>query len=432
MRSASLIRALRLVATLLAVSACDDPRPDITEAAEGALPGLDLITLRPDLLACAKVRLDAGDASLRPALDRLIAAAETALTEPPVTVTDKKRLPPSGDQHDYVSLATYWWPDPNRPDGLPYIPRDGYRNPEVDDGERYDRRRLQLLTNHINTLALAYHFTGREEFAQHAAAYARTWFIDPATRTNPHLQYAQEVPGVRTGSAHGIIEMRYLPRVLDALELLRPSNHWSADDREVLEEWLVVYLDWVWNGQRGQYVSSRQTNHGSWYDVQVAGVALFLGRSIFARRVIASHSMWRIEAQIEHGGSQPEELRRTRSLYYSIFNLRALMQLAELARRVDLDLWNYEAPSGGSIRAALNYLVPYADPANQWPKQEARPVASAAMLEPLRMGELVYGDPEYGESIARIPEEDTRDHRVQLLYPPPSTVNSCSRLPRSR
>lgn len=35
------------------------------------------------------------------------------------------------DANDYVSLARYFWPDPNTPNGLPYIRRDGHVNPEI-------------------------------------------------------------------------------------------------------------------------------------------------------------------------------------------------------------------------------------------------------------------------------------------------------------
>lgn len=35
------------------------------------------------------------------------------------TVVNKAVLPPSGDKHDYMSMAPYWWPDETKPDGLP-------------------------------------------------------------------------------------------------------------------------------------------------------------------------------------------------------------------------------------------------------------------------------------------------------------------------
>ena len=47
------------------------------------------------------------------------------------TITGKEILPPSGDKHDYMSMAPYWWPDETKPDGLPYKYRDGMINPET-------------------------------------------------------------------------------------------------------------------------------------------------------------------------------------------------------------------------------------------------------------------------------------------------------------
>jgi hypothetical protein len=38
---------------------------------------------------------------------------------------DKTKTPPSGDKHGYLSEALYWWPDPSKQDGMPYIRRDG-------------------------------------------------------------------------------------------------------------------------------------------------------------------------------------------------------------------------------------------------------------------------------------------------------------------
>jgi hypothetical protein len=85
---------------------------------------------RADLLEQAKARLERGDPSLEPALDRLLAEAEDAVQAGPFSVVHKKRLPASGDPHDYFSYGPYWWPDPAQPDGLPYIRRDGEVNPE--------------------------------------------------------------------------------------------------------------------------------------------------------------------------------------------------------------------------------------------------------------------------------------------------------------
>src|SRR3954470_8353494 len=66
------------------------------------------ILWRGDNMARAKTRLRAGDRQLRDAYDALIRDADAALTAGPFTVMDKHRVPPSGDRHDYMSLAPYW------------------------------------------------------------------------------------------------------------------------------------------------------------------------------------------------------------------------------------------------------------------------------------------------------------------------------------
>ncbi|MEQ1644712.1 MAG: alginate lyase family protein, partial [Pyrinomonadaceae bacterium] len=64
---------------------------------------------------------------LRSQADRLVAKARV------YSVMDKKQVPPSGDKHDYMSQGPYWWPDQAKPNGLPYIRRDGERNPELNN-----------------------------------------------------------------------------------------------------------------------------------------------------------------------------------------------------------------------------------------------------------------------------------------------------------
>ena len=78
----------------------------------------------------------------------------------PLSVMMKEKTPASGDKHDYMSQARYFWPDPAKPDGLPYINRDGISNPELN---KLDRNRLGTTANRITTLALAWYFSEEEK-----------------------------------------------------------------------------------------------------------------------------------------------------------------------------------------------------------------------------------------------------------------------------
>ncbi|MGN6552649.1 MAG: alginate lyase family protein [Verrucomicrobiota bacterium] len=83
-------------------------------------------------------RILAHDPSLARAVAVLRRDADQALGRKLLAVTDKPFPAPSGDKHDYVSLSKYFWPDPKRANGLPYISRDGRASPE---NKQYDSMR---------------------------------------------------------------------------------------------------------------------------------------------------------------------------------------------------------------------------------------------------------------------------------------------------
>src|SRR5258707_15642911 len=114
-----------------------------------------------------------------------------------------------------MSQAPYFWPDPKSPNGLPYIRRDGERNPEIN--KITDHRSLDQLESSVETLALAFYFKGEEAYAAKATQLLRAFFLDPATRMNPNLEYAQFIPGVNTGRGIGFIEKGGLTGVVDAI-----------------------------------------------------------------------------------------------------------------------------------------------------------------------------------------------------------------------
>jgi Alginate lyase len=382
-----------------------------------APPPPRVYSLRADALQSVKQRLRAGDPGARPAFDRLVREADAALATGLFSVMDKQRVPPSGDRHDYVSMGPYWWPDPAKPGGLPYIRRDGERNPEVSSD--YDAPRFGAMTAAVTTLALAYYFTDDEKYAARAAALLRAWFLDPATRMAPHLRYGQGIPGITEGRAAGIIETRRLVDLVDAIGLLERSPSWTTADARGMRTWMTAYLQWLRSSAIAQEEQNARNNHGTWYDAQVVALALFTGDSGLARATVEASKKRRIDAQITADGRQPYELVRTRSLGYSVMNLEGLCRLAELAHHVGVDLWSYESPSGGSIRKALDFVAPYADPAVPWQGQQITPTAPDFLVLLLQRARTVFRDGRYGALLERTPGDVVRSHRARLLYPDP-------------
>jgi hypothetical protein len=373
-----------------------------------------VFVLDPSSLSEVKNRLRSGDSSLIPAFNKLLRDADHALVTGTPSVVNKEVTPPSGDKHDYMSLAPYWWPNPNTPGGMPYIHLDGKINPERDMIP--DRKNLESLTAAAKTLALGYFFSDRDEYAVRLAKMLRVWFLEDATKMNPHLRYAQAVPGRNQGSVSGLIESHHLPELVDAVGLIAGSKAWSQKDQRELQDWFRSFLNWLQESDQGRAESKAQNNHGTWYDVQVASFALFVGKEELARKIIGEFSAKRIARQIEPDGNQPLELKRTRPWNYALFNLEALFQVAALGEKLRIDLWNFSTSDGRGIRRALDWLVPFATGDKKWSYREISEQQPFRIFPLLKRAALRYRDPSYEAAIKRLP--DVRpDSREFLLYP---------------
>ena len=272
-----------------------------------------MFALRGTALQQTRARVQSGDPALQIAMAQLLADAQKALRAPLISVTQKSTLlPPTNDKHDYYSLSPYWWPDPAKPDGLPYIRRDGETNPE--SKRDLDQPRVAAMGFNVQTLALAYYFTGREEYAKRAAEQLRAWFLDPATRMNPHLRFAQLVRGNPNERGSGIIDTRWFIEAVDAAQLIANSSSWSAGDQKALQDWFRQYLNWLRTSPNGAHEFKAVNNHGSWFAAQTASYAMFVGDTAVAREIVEGVKA-RIGAQIKPDGGQPEEDGRTRTLH---------------------------------------------------------------------------------------------------------------------
>ncbi len=298
---------------------------------------------------------------------RLQARAGKALAAGPFSVMQKSMTPPSGSKHDYMSWAPYFWPNPHTSNGLPYIRRDGRRNPQIRKITDHDQ--LHQLIPDAEILALAYYLTGREAYAAHAAALIRAWFLAPATRMNPNLNYAQGIPGRVTGRGIGIIDTAGFPHLIDALGLLRGSPAWTGADQAGMQAWFRRYLDWLRHSRNGRAERASANNHGTYYDLQAAVEAMFTRQPALARRILLN-ARRRIARQILPSGREPLETARTQSMQYSIMNLRGLFSLAWLGRHAGVQLWSYRTPRGAGLEPALDYLLPYALKRKPWPYPE--------------------------------------------------------------
>lgn len=288
----------------------------------------------------------------------IIAQANEMLSKRISTVMDKQMTPSSGDKHDYMSMGRYWWPDSTKTDGLPYIRKDGQSNPEI---EKLDRYPLSNFAKSVETLALAYYISGEEKFAQKAVENLRIWFINGDTKMNPNMNYGQTVPGIRNGlgRGEGILDTYSFLEMLDAVELLKTANSFSTEDQTSIKKWFTDYVGWLQTASVAAEEQKAKNNHGTAFDVQLARYAIFIGNRELASKVVNQFASNRLFTQINYDGSQPLELERTTAFGYSVFNLTHFLDMAQIAKVLEVDLLAVKSADDKSILKAIDFLLPY-------------------------------------------------------------------------
>lgn len=339
-------------------------------------------------------------------------AGDRHLADPLWSVMEKTQVAASGNKHDYLSLIGYYWPNPDTPDGLPYVYRDGKTNPEYTSIP--DKDNLNRLVNATGDLAAAWYFTGDRKYSDKAALLIRTWFNTAATRMNPNMQYAGVIRGVNTGTFTGIIEGCYLYKIIDAVRIISASPSWTATDDQGFIYWCNKFYTWLTQSAFGKKEATNAQNHGTYYHLGVAAFAEFTGHTA-ARATIAVGKHY-IDTQIRNDGFQPLEMARTRPWNYSNVNITGLCALARFGELEGIDLWHYVGGQGGSIRKAIDFLRPYAIKAKPWTFPDLDPFRPWLMTVPLRQAATAYSDASYTTDANKTPSTTTWPEYTALLY----------------
>lgn len=365
------------------------------------------------LLNDLKTAYHHGDQAASEAVGKLETQAQKAMSAKAPIVKSKK-LPPSNDPRDYMSLSRYWWPDSTKADGLPYVRHDGLVNPEIDDYT--SAKSAGKMSGGVDAMAMMYYITADTLYAYHCARYLRAWFLDSKTGMNPNMTFAQIIPGRTYLRGTGILDARHICRALNMSTLLDGYSGWTANDRQQLQAWAGAMLYWLENSTQGRKERNADNNHGLWYDVTHMEVLAYLNRPDAIRQVIDVDLLRKLDTEIAADGSLPEELKRTLSLHYSTFVLEALCQAAALAQSADVNLWKASTPSGKKLTDIIDYLLPYWLAPEKWPHEQIKP------FEPQRAAVILYdvaqatGDKKYLHAARKIGLNRGNKKTQNILY----------------
>jgi hypothetical protein len=296
----------------------------------------------------------------------LRADAERYAKEGPWSVTTERPQGIALDIHDFYSEAPYWWPQDGDPNA-PYVRRDGQTNPN-----RFvaNKNALVALSDAVFTLGTAAYLLDDPHYAQRAARDINTWFINPKSRMNPHMDHSQAIRNFNNGRGAGIVDGRAFIRAIQGMEFLAQTGNWDPKEQTAVKKWFQDYLHWLTTSDNANFEKRTGNNHASWWTAQAAAIATFVEDDAQQKAVFSYYRDHVFPHQIKPDGSAPREESRTRGLWYSAFNLEALATTCRIAQIGGVDLWSARAKGGASLASVVEYLEPYLTDPKKWTKEQ--------------------------------------------------------------
>ncbi len=298
--------------------------------------------------------------------DRILKEADEALAASPVTISSSRAKLSEGGPNDYYSNGDYWWPDPSKPGGLPYIQRDGQSNPDNFKDHRVAMRKMR---DAVAALGAAYKLTGDYRYAAKAVEFLHVFYLDEPTRMNPNFQFAQAVPGRSPGRGTGIIDGLHLVEVPPSIEAMENSAAFPPDVLSGLKDWFGAMARWMETSKNGREEAAAKNNHAVAFYLQLAVFSQFAGDQARLEDCRRQFKTVFVPDQMAPDGSFPRELARTKPYGYSIFQLDNMAALCQVLSQPDDNLWTFTLPDGRGMSKAMNFLYPFLADKSKWPRQ---------------------------------------------------------------
>ncbi|WP_044238328.1 alginate lyase family protein [Flexithrix dorotheae] len=293
----------------------------------------------------------------------IIKKAEKFMNMEVITITSFSSERSEGGIHDFYSEGDYWWEDPENPEG-PYIRKDGMTNP---DNFTKHREAVMRLSEISGALGAAYRITGEDKYVEELKKHLVAWFVDPETKMNPNLMYAQAIKGRVSGRGIGIIDTIHLIEVSQAAHISRASQVWSEAEITGIIDWFSQYVEWMTTHQYGLDERDNGNNHSSTWAMQVAAFSTLTGNEEamdFCRKM---YKEVLLPEQMDEKGGFPKELGRTKPYNYSLFNLDAFATICQILSTPENNLFSYTTEDGRGMKLGMEFMYPYIADKSKWP-----------------------------------------------------------------
>lgn len=312
------------------------------------------VILVPDgNLRSLRRRVEGGEEPWHTAFQMLRSDADEALGATPRSVVDNGAPQGAGDPHKFGTDA-------------PYQGEDGVFSDEVNRGDYFAALHMG---EWIRNLAMAYGFTGEDRYAEKAVDLLHHWFVAPETRMHPSAR--NHGPHTKGFIGQNAIEHYItIPKMIYGANYVRDHPHWSTkpdDPRADMNRWVRQYLaDSESGGHRG---GPEGNGIYKWWLVNRAVAAAYLDDTAALTRCFDD---WRTTAfrDFQPRGTFDFALARTRSLFYSLSALDALLLTAEVARHRGVDLYGHQVDGVNRLMKALEYHDRFLQTPDEWQWEE--------------------------------------------------------------
>lgn len=252
---------------------------------------------------------------------------------------------PDFDPHDYVSLATYYHPNPKTEDGLPYVRYDGIPN---DENDKLDKKGLRytgyILYHHL----LLYYLTDDKRYYLSVKERLNTYFIDPKTAMNPHMNHGQMIKGINLGRGIGIIDFAStFTYVIQLFKVLYDMKYIEESLYQDYKKWLSAFLHWLRYSDIALQERDAKNNHGSMYDLLLMVIYDTFDMYDEIKSLTYAFIDQRLLVQFDANGALPRELARTKSKSYALMGYKALADFARMSEQhkysiLSINSWYYK------------------------------------------------------------------------------------------